>query len=148
MIKVRILFFSIFSLVILAPSFSQTITPQIEPYTKDEFPQWARDLRRTEIVTLGSLPFVTLTATLGFGIVRWANGGSVPNPLDKSASGYSQDEQIQILLISAGTSVALGLTDLTINLIKRHIAKTRQNTNSGAITVTPLNESPPPESEE
>jgi hypothetical protein len=146
--KTRILFFLIFSLIFIAPAFPQTVTPQIEPYTKDEFPQWARDLRRTEIITFGSLPFITLTATLGFGIARWANGGTFPNPLDKSASGYTQDEQIQILLISVGTSVVLGLTDLTINLVKRHSAKKRQNSNSGAITVTPQSESPPPESED
>jgi hypothetical protein len=148
MMKVRILLFSIFSLVFLAPCFSQDITPQIAPYTKDEFPQWAHDLRRTEIVTFGSLPFVTLTATLGFGIGRWANGGQFPNPLSKNTSGYTQDEQLQILLISAGTSVVLGLTDLTINLIKRHTAKKNQSNTSGAIIVTPINDSPPSESEE
>jgi hypothetical protein len=147
-LKAYISLVMMFSFGILMPCFPQTFTPQIEPYTKDEFPQWAHDLRRTEVVTFGSLPFATLTVTLGFGIARWANGGSFPNPLDKSASGYSQDEQIQILLISAGISVALGLTDLTINLVKRHNAKNRQNSNSGAITVTPISESPPPESED
>lgn len=33
-----------------------------EPYEKDEFPKWAVDLRRSEIIFFGSVPF-TYTAT-------------------------------------------------------------------------------------
>ncbi|WP_455381447.1 hypothetical protein [Salinispira pacifica] len=37
------------------PSASTTLQPV--PYSPDEFPQWARDLRRAEIITIGVFPF-------------------------------------------------------------------------------------------
>ena len=44
-----------------ASTFAQERTPQ--PYTEDEFPQWLKDLRRAEIVFVGSFP-ITLFLTL------------------------------------------------------------------------------------
>jgi hypothetical protein len=123
------------------------ITVKIEPYTKDEFPQWARDLRRTEIVTLGSLPFVALGVALGYSVIRYVDHDMdpdyAPNPFAKTVSGLSTDEQLDILFISLGVSALFGLTDLTINLIKRHNTNKQQNTGAGAITVTPLQAIPP-----
>lgn len=96
-----------------------------EPYGKDEFPSWAKDLRRTEIITFGSLPFATLGVTLGYGIIKYANGSStsIANPFNKSSSQYSLDEQKKILGISCAVSLALGLTDLGVNHITRFIKR-------------------------
>jgi hypothetical protein len=148
--KSRLLPAAMLLAVVFSPGFSQTVSAVPEPYTKDEFPQWARDLRRTEIITFGSLPFVALSVTMGYGIVRFAGGSAFPNPFAKSADNLTQDEQKQVLFISLGTSVLLGLTDLTINLIQRHQAAKKRTTVSGTITVTELEHAaplPPPEEE-
>lgn len=104
-------------------------------YDDIQFPQWTKDLRRTEIITFGSLPFVTLWTTLGYGL---AVKGSFHNPLDKSTSNYTQEEQKQIMMIAASASLALGLTDLAINLITRKIAKNKQDRIQKNINVIPL----------
>ncbi len=117
----------IISLLLILSIFSkisaQNTNP--EPYGKDEFPSWAKDLRRTEIITFGSLPFATLGVTFGYGIIKYANGSStsIANPFNKSSSQYSLDEQKKILGISCAVSLALGLTDLGVNHITRFIKR-------------------------
>ena len=117
----------IISLLLILSIFSkisaQNTNP--EPYGKDEFPSWVKDLRRTEIITFGSLPFATLGVTLGYGIIKYANGSStsIANPFNKSSSQYSLDEQKKILGISCAVSLALGLTDLGVNHITRFIKR-------------------------
>lgn len=102
-----------------ADSTTQSTTP--EPYTNNEFPNWAKDLRRTEIISFGSLPFVTLGVTLGLGGYWYLNGdlSSFPNPFNKSSSSFTADQQVQIIELSALLSVGLGITDLVINTIQR-----------------------------
>lgn len=85
-------------------------------YDDISFPQWAKDLRRTEIITLGSLPFVTLWTTVGYSLYEY---GEFRNPLDKSTDSFTEDDQWKIIKLSAVSCLALGLTDLTINLISR-----------------------------
>jgi hypothetical protein len=136
--KIRRLISLFLIVIFLSPGFSQTVTPQIEPYTKDEFPQWAKDLRRTEIITFGSLPFVTLVTSLIYSLALTIAGH--PEPFSYT-SNYQDDRLRNVIIIAASTSVAIGLTDLTINLVKRNIAKKRLNETSGAITVMPLQQS-------
>ncbi|MBQ7158321.1 MAG: hypothetical protein IJS09_02705 [Treponema sp.] len=92
-------------------------------YKDVNFPQWAKDLRRTEIITFGSLPFVTLWTTVGYSL---AVKGEFHSPLDKSSSGFDTDDQKAIIGIAAATSLGLGLLDLGITLISRRI-KARKN---------------------
>ena len=113
------------------------------PYSDDEFPQWAKDLRRTEIITLGSLPFATLAVMLGYGTYLYTTGQTTtfPNPLNKSSDAYTSDQQLQIFTISLSVSAILGLTDLTINLINRANNNNRIRMieeETGVTTVTPL----------
>ncbi|GMO47015.1 MAG: hypothetical protein Pg6C_09060 [Treponemataceae bacterium] len=146
--KTRVLFFLTCAVFSANAFCADPVTVTVDPYTKDEFPAWARHIRRTEIITLGSLPFATLATTLGFGISRYIshdfNASYFPNPLAKTSSdaNLTKDEQLAILAISAGISLVLGLTDLTINLIKAYRAKKNQNVSSGAITVTEMTDKP------
>ena len=73
--------------------FAEDNTPK--PYGEDEFPSWAYDIRRTEIITFGSLPFVTIGVSLVYGAALYFNGtlSSFPNPLDKSSDSFSEDQQ-------------------------------------------------------
>jgi hypothetical protein len=115
------------------------ITPVPEPYTKESVPQWARDLRRAEIISFGSLPFVTLGVTMGFSLIRFAandfNMGYFPNPMAKTtdSAGLTMDDQLTILGVSAVISVAFGLTDLIVTQVQRGNARRRQQ--AGGITI-------------
>lgn len=106
-------------------------------YDDINFPQWAKDLRRTEIITFGSLPFVTLWTSTAYGL---AVQGSFHNPLDKSSSSYTESQQKQIMVIAAATSLGLGLTDLIINLITRNIKISKQKKAEKTIRVIPFSE--------
>jgi len=111
----------IISILLLLSVFSNFLfCEENKNYEDVDFPQWTRDLRRTEIIALGSLPFVTLWTTLGYSIVEY---GEFRNPLDKSADSFSAEEQKKIIAISAGVCIGLGLTDLLITIIKRKIDK-------------------------
>ncbi|MBQ3825400.1 MAG: hypothetical protein II811_04630 [Spirochaetaceae bacterium] len=102
---------------------------EAEPYTKEEFPQWAHDLRRTEIITFGSLPFVLLQSTIIYSFWRYYDNdyssSYVPNPLANSSEGAGLDENEQKMLLatSAAISVGLGLIDFTVQLIRRYSKK-------------------------
>ena len=99
-----------------------------EPYQDDEFPSWTIDLRRSEIVTLGSLPFVTLGATIGYSFFRYAangfNSDYLPNPLAKSsaAANLNSDEQVGIFISSGVISLIIGIVDFIIARIERRKA--------------------------
>lgn len=102
-----------------------------------QLPQWVKDVRRTEIITFGSLPFVTLWTTVGYSMAVY---GEFKNPFDKSTSSFTENDQWNIIQISAATCIALGLADLCINLIKRKVVRNRIESQSQAISVVPLRE--------
>jgi hypothetical protein len=95
------------------------------PYEEDEFPSWTIDLRRSEIVTFGTLPFVTLGVTIGYSFFRYAKNGFdsdyLPNPLAKSsaAANLNSDEQIGIFISSGIISLIIGIVDYVISRIER-----------------------------
>lgn len=111
-------------------------------YDDIEFPQWVKDLRRTEIITFGSLPFVTLWTILGYSLYQY---GEFRNPLDKSTDSFTEEDQWNIIKISAATCLALGLTDLTINLVTRARKESilRKQRENQPFTITPLSQIPP-----
>jgi|WetSurMetagenome_2_1015567.scaffolds.fasta_scaffold88100_3 hypothetical protein len=130
------------------------------PYTENEFPQFMKDLRRTEIITLGSMPFITLDTTFAYSLIRyWQNDFSsayTPNPFAKTSdsNGFSENEQRGILLTSFCICAGIGLTDLTFNLIKRAIGNRKEINEKRNIKITPIEEDkdavklPPPLSED
>lgn len=114
------------------------------PYEENEFPQWAKDVRRLEIVSLGSVPFAALTVTLGYGAYLYYSGSSdtFPNPFDRSS--FSEGEQMKMFCISLGAGAAVGLADLAVNLIKRRAEKKRLEeikASQDQILVIPLHDS-------
>lgn len=104
--------------------FAQTSS---EPYSPNEFQPWMYQLRRSEIITLGSLPFTTLTTSLAYSFYRYAlndfHPDYTPNPFSPSQASLSTDEQKQILYISLSASLLVGLIDFTISMIKQHKTK-------------------------
>lgn len=132
-----------FSFNLYAASSSSSSTNPKE-YSEDEFPQWTKDLRRAEIITFGSMPFVTIGVSLAYGSYLYFTNqiDSFPNPLDKSTSSYTQDQQLKIVGISLGVSTVFGLTDFIVNLVKNN--KKNQEINISEqqknIIVVPINE--------
>ena len=91
------------------------------PYNTEEIPYWVEQGRRTEIITLGSLPFVTIGVSLGYSIYNCAvhdwDGSYFANPFTKGANA-SQQDQINIIVASSIVAAGIGLTNLAINLVK------------------------------
>ena len=74
--------------------------------------------------------------------------------MDKSTDGFTEDDQWKIIKISAATCLALGLTDLMINLISRtnKERRLRKELEMRPFTITPeseiIKQTPPPIEEE
>lgn len=115
-----LLLISLFSQNLFADTSSTSTTPKA--YDDDEFPQALLDLRRFEIITLGSMPFVMLDTTLAYSAYKYASGKSTSFNFLNSSS-YDKDETKKIILTSLGISASIGLTDFIVRLVKRSKAK-------------------------
>ncbi len=130
-------------LVICARCFSEPAAFEPDPYDFSEVPQWAKDVRRAEIITLGSLPFVTLGVTLSYSLYRYFSHGMdaayFPNPFAQSsdAAHLSVSEQIGIICTAAGISLAIGITDFLWNYIERKIQEKQDSEAAAGVTVLP-----------
>ena len=132
-----ILFFFIFAQISFAEDAPQTSTNTTAGSSEIEsnLPPWTRDLRRTEIITLGSLPFVTIWTTIAYSLAVY---GQMTNPLDKSSSNFTEGDQWRIIGISLGACTVLGITDLAISLMNRHSREMRERNAYREIKVIPL----------
>jgi hypothetical protein len=134
------------SYMIVFPLYADDKTDtKAEPYTADEFPQFMKNARRAEIISFGAMPFITLSTTLGYSLVRYCqhnfSSDYIPNPFAKTSdsNGFSEDEQKTILLTSIGISVGIGLTDFIVNIIKQNIKKQKNlKENTGPIQIVPI----------
>jgi hypothetical protein len=134
-----------------AQTSSTTTTTNNNFFDLSGAPQWARDLRRFEIVTFGTIPFAMFTATFGMDMYRWYNANGMdfsesgrryaPWPL-KSAGAYAMEpKEIETtLIIAASLCVTVALTDLVITLIKR--SKARKRTEALPHNATTINRKP------
>jgi len=132
----------LFSLISNTFLYGEDTTP--EPYKKDEFPQVLKDIRRFEIITLGSLPFVTLDATLAYSGYRYAQHNFDPAyQIDIfNKSSFTTDEQKGIVLTSIGISAGIGLADYVVQLIKRSKKNKKDKIRYEDINVYPISEDP------
>jgi hypothetical protein len=145
-VKAAVFFLIIFFSLLFPPSrvFAQpAVTPQVQNIVllstkvdEAEFPQWAQDLRRGEIVAFGSFPFTMLLATMSMDTKRWidANGMDftdegrryAPWPLKSAgAINMTSREQETTLLVAAGMSVTIAVADFIIVQLKRNKARRR-----------------------
>ena len=136
----KIAFLVLFFFIFWQFSFSEEAdisqnAPSSERVLEDDFPPWAKDLRRTEIITLGSLPFVTLWTTIAYSLAVY---GQMTNPIDKSSSNFTEDDQWRIIGISLGACTVLGITDLLISIMNRHSREMRERNAYREIKVIPL----------
>ena len=98
------------------------------PYTNEEFPQWALDLRRAEIVATGTLPLTLLVARLLYGLGRFTvksiQAGAIDMayaPAFLSSAGavpLSRDEKLIILGAAGVLSSTIALIDLRLGRLE------------------------------
>ncbi len=82
------------------PLFANLDMSKAEPYKEGEFPKWSLDIRRSEVIFLGALPFSYIVTSA---VVSAA--GSNMNFTD-------------MLLISAGAAAAITITDIVLGLFE------------------------------
>lgn len=113
----RAVFASVLLLIFSFPAFCEDSGKAT--YDDIDFPQWARDLRRTEIITLGSLPFVTIWTVFGYTYYEY---GEFRNPLGGNDS-FTTEDQKTVAALSLGICAGLGIFDLVFTLVRRAISQ-------------------------
>ena len=83
------------------------------PYDKNEFPEWARDIRRFEVVTLGATPIVMLLTSLLYDQIA-----PVVNKNNPCFTGVNtQEHLINKIAISLSISGTLAIVDFIIHRV-------------------------------
>jgi hypothetical protein len=91
------------------------------------FPQWAKDLRRGEIILFGSFPFTYFLASLAVETQRSLQHSGDPRYypwIFRSAGGVelNRDEQLLTIGFAVGGAVLVSLADFIILQIRRNRA--------------------------
>ncbi len=95
-----------------------------EGYTEQEFSPFLRDLRRAEIVMLGTFPMTLFLSLEAYDIYRFAASGGAPEYAPwpfrpPGAVGYDwKDESRWILLAALSTSVLITAADYIVSRVK------------------------------
>ena len=117
------------------------------------FPQWAKDLRRWGIILFGSFPFTMLTVTFATDMHRWKNANGLdfssegrqyaPWPLKSAGAVAMENSEIRrTILLAAGLSAAVAVTDMIIVQAKRN--KARKKAEALPVGTTIINRTPRP----
>jgi hypothetical protein len=124
--KTRAFFLILFFCGLVLNVYSQTGNINASnQFDMSEFPLWAKDLRRSEIVAFGSFPIMYFFANFGFDTYRWATHGNnmryAPWPFNSAGTiEKTQNEKIMTLGIAAGGAVLVALIDYGITRYKRN----------------------------
>ena len=107
-----------------------TATLQPAPYQPDEFPQWTKDLRRGEIITVGVFPFAYLVTNAAYDLGRFlfmtAAGNSDANNYapwffaPPTKPQLSQGEIVGILVGSIAVSALVAVLDYAIGKSRKN----------------------------
>jgi hypothetical protein len=106
---------------------------------KPEFPQWVRDLRRAEIVTFGSFPFMMFVSTFSMDTYRYFSHDNnlqyAPWPFKSAGAVEMNTDEFTISLLAAiGGSLAIALADHIIVRVKRaKVERERLNLPEGEV---------------
>lgn len=109
-----------------------------------EWPQFAKDLRRFDVISFGLFPFAYLVTSIGYDLTRFAGHGGdmayAPWPI-KGDAGWSSQDYGRVLIGAAAISLSVAAVDLVIVLAKRRRAARLEEARSRPeteITRTPL----------
>ena len=143
----------IFSSLLLAPVLQITAqdvtnTQPSTPFDTTGFPQWARDLRRWDIIAFGAFPFAMFTTAFFTDLFRWGNANGMsfseegrryaPWPLKSTgAIEMTREEYERSIWIAVGLSAAVALADLIIVKIRQSNERRRMENAPAVIIRTP-----------
>ncbi len=121
-IAIIILFFFINSLIFSADDAYKDLIP--EEYDKSEFPQGLRDLRRAEIILVGSYPFSLLFTKIGMDVYDYASNGFDSKYAPSLFGGSSNIDRTssdpeKVLLTALCVSAGVVLIDFIIGKVKK-----------------------------
>jgi hypothetical protein len=99
-----------------------------------EWPQFAHDLRRFDVVAFGLFPFAYLVTSIGYDLIRssqhnW-DSAYYPWPLNAGGIAWGTEDYRNVLIGTAVVSLSVAAIDLAIILIKRHSAAKREDARS------------------
>ena len=97
------------------------------PYTQDEFPRWLRELRRAEVIFVGSIPFTMFFTFEGYDTYRYVTNGLdpfyAPWPFRPgSAQQYTAQEKTGILVSAVSLSLVIAAADYVVGRIHERSA--------------------------
>ncbi|MDR0527389.1 MAG: hypothetical protein LBG79_06205 [Spirochaetaceae bacterium] len=125
---VLILVFSLNTALEAQTSSSTTTTTTEKPY---EFPQWAKDVRRFDVIAFGVFPFAWLFSSIGLDLYRsaqheWSDNRYYPWPVTgKNPVLWNNDEYIMAFVFAGLVSLTVAIADFVIIMIKRSAAAKR-----------------------
>jgi hypothetical protein len=144
--KIPLLFLLVLFVVGALPLGAQTFSPNILPDVSSpasEFPLWAHDLRRGEIITFGTFPFTMFFSTMAMDSIRYFDNNSderyAPWPFKgPGAIEMSREEREKTFTAAILASVAIAAIDFAIVQVKRNKEKQRveQQSNGREIRIT------------
>ena len=154
--KIVVFFLLLTVIVTFAPAQTGGPLTLPEPETNN-VPQWARDLRRWEIVLFGSFPFAMFTSTLIMDTVLWYDAGRwgfdeqnrryAPWPLKSSGAVAMGDRaQVRTIGLAVGVSAAVAFADLIIVQVRRQ--RERKKAEALPVGTTIITRSPWPDEPE
>lgn len=91
------------------------------PYQDVEFPQWAHDMRRFEVIMFGAFPITYILSSLVYDVTSLAGSGF--NSGFSLTTEKGQDDLEFLLLTSASLSVGIAVADLIIGKVKKRQAR-------------------------
>ena len=102
-------------------------------FDMSDFPLWARDLRRGEIIAFGAFPFAYILANFAFDSYRLATNGwdrrYAPWPFNASPTiEQTQGQKFMTLGLAAGTAIVIAVVDHGIMRARRNRLE-RENRN-------------------
>lgn len=99
-------------------------SPEAQAGAKDELPQWARDLRRADIITFGVFPFTFFLAGVIVDTYRFSqhDWDSRYAPWPVGSVSRTTGEHVVTISIAAGGAVLVAVADYIIQRVKRERA--------------------------
>jgi hypothetical protein len=117
----RLVLIAVVFVLIVAAASAQDETPTPEEYTEEEFSEWLHDLRRAEIVLVGSFPITMFVTVFAYDIIRYASNEFQPEyapwPFKgPNAVGLEDEERRGVLIAGVSISGLLALADFLLGM--------------------------------